>query len=63
MAFDQLKYIDEYKRQNYDRIGLLVPKGKGKVIKDLAKAQGKSISQVVVEALENQYSVNLSKEE
>lgn len=61
MAFDPVQYVNDYKRQNYDRIVALVPKGKGKVIKDYAKTQGKSVSQVVVEALESVHGLDLSK--
>ena len=61
MAFDQNKYIDEFKRQNYDRISALVPKGKGKEIKAYASAQGKSVSQIIVESLESHCKLDLSK--
>lgn len=61
MAFDQTKYIDDYKKQNYDRMTFFVPKGKGKVIKDYAKSLGLSPSQVIIRALENQYSLDMAK--
>ena len=46
MAFDNNSYQAEYKRQNYDTIRALVPKGKSKVIKDYATTQGVSVSQL-----------------
>lgn len=61
MAFDQIKYVNDYKRQNYDVIRALVPKGRGKDIKAYAQAQGKSVSQVIVEALESHCKLDLSK--
>lgn len=61
MAFDNNSYQAEYKRQNYDIVRALVPKGKGKVLKDYAKAQGKSVSQVIIEALETACKLDLSK--
>lgn len=61
MAFDNNSYQTEYKRQNYDRMTVLVPKGRSKDVKAFAQAQGKSISQVIVEALETCYKLDLSK--
>ena len=61
MAFDQNKYITEFKRDNYDQMAFLVPKGKRKVIKDYAQKQGLSVSQLVVRALEEQYKLDLGK--
>lgn len=61
MAFDQNKYITEFKRDNYDAVTFLIPKGKKKVLKDYAQKQGLSVSQVVVRALEEQYRLDLGK--
>lgn len=61
MAFDQNKYISDFKKDNYDQMAFLVPKGKRKVIKDFANKQGLSISQLVIRALEEQYKLDLSK--
>ena len=61
MAFDQNQYINDYKRQNYDTIRALVPKGKAQDIKVFAKSKGLSVSQLIVEALEGYYNLDLSK--
>lgn len=61
MAFDQIGYIAEYNKANYDVVRATVPKGKGKEIKAFAKSQGKSVSQLIVEALETCYRLDLSK--
>lgn len=61
MAFDQISYIAEYNKANYDVVRATVPKGKGKVIKDFAKTQGVSVSQLIVDALEKCYKLDLSK--
>lgn len=61
VAFDQNKYISDFKKDNYDQMAFLVPKGKRKVIKDFANKQGLSISQLVIRALEEQYKLDLSK--
>lgn len=59
MAFDKIQYNNDFTRQNYDVIRALVPKGKGKEVKDLAKQNGKSVSQLIVEALESQHGIDL----
>lgn len=61
MAFDSNAYKTDFQRQNYDRIVALIPKGKGKEIKAFAQARGKSVSQIIVEALEEYYGIDLSK--
>ena len=61
VAFDNNVYQAEYKRQNYDIVRALVPRGRGKDIKAFAKSQGKSVSQIIVDALESTYGLDLSK--
>lgn len=61
MAFDQQKYIREFTKENYDRIEFLVPKGRKNEVKQFAKLRGKSVTELVVEALESYYRINLSK--
>lgn len=61
MAFDNNSYQADYKRQNYDVIRALIPKGKKQVLQKYAKEQGKSVSQIVVEALEGHCKLDLSK--
>lgn len=55
MAFADKKaaarYVNEYKRANYDRIGLLVPKGQKDKLKAAADAQGKSLNQYISDAI------------
>lgn len=60
MAHSRSEYQAEYKRQKYDRMTVLVPKGKSQVVKDLADSTGKSISQLFVDALEAKYKLDLS---
>ncbi len=49
--FDQIKYQNEYKRKNYDRIELLVPKGERAVIKEAAAAAGQSANEFIYSAV------------
>lgn len=68
MAFDQTKYINDYVKENYDRIEIRVPKGKREILKKLAKEhnitddKGKvSVGRMMVEAIEEKYGVDLSR--
>ena len=40
-----------YNKKAYDRIDVVVPKGRRKVIADYAKAHGKSTNKFIVEAI------------
>ena len=61
MAFDSNKYKADFRRDNYDAVTFLIPKGKKKVLKDYAQNNGLSVSQVVVRALEEFCKLDLSK--
>lgn len=61
MAFDKAKYDNEYQKQNYYRAVALIPKEKAREVKALADTKGISVSQLIVEALETCYKLNLSK--
>lgn len=55
-------YVNVYKKNNYDEMRFLVPKGKREDIKALVKEKGfSSISALVVTAIEQQYNINISK--
>lgn len=46
--FNQYEYINQYKREKYERMELLVPKGKKAAIKEHAKAKGyKSVNEYI----------------
>lgn len=62
MAFDKVKYDNEYTRQNYDRQEFLLPKGKKAVLKKVAMEHGKTVSELIIEALETCYHVDLSRQ-
>lgn len=49
--FDQIKYQNEYKKKNYDRMELVVPKGEKAVIKEKAAAAGQSVNEFVYSAV------------
>ena len=53
-------YRNEYSKQHYDRLNLLLPKGTKKIIQDAAKAKGENISAYVINALEWYDDLDLS---
>ena len=70
MAFKQSEYTKEFIRANYDRVEILIPKGKKQLLKqaaiewDIRDNQGKiSVSQMIIRALQRQYGIDLSKPE
>ena len=63
-----MKYSDaqkeataRYNKKTYDRISIIVHKGKRQVIKDFAASQGKSLNRFICDAIE--YQMNLQKNE
>lgn len=42
------EYVNEYKKEKYDRITLLVPKGEKERYKEMAKNSGMSLSEFFV---------------
>lgn len=46
-------YRNEYNRQKYDRIGLMLPKGMGEEWKAEAKRRNQSLNAFVIEAVKN----------
>ncbi len=43
-----------YNKKTYDRIDVIVPKGKRQVIKDFAASQGKSLNRFICDAIDFQ---------
>ena len=50
--FNQIKYQNEYIKSNYDRVGIVMPKGRKDVIKEKAMEAGQSMSEYVNQAIE-----------
>lgn len=51
-GFDQIKYQNKYKKENYDRTELVMPKGKKDRIKSYARAAGQSMSEYINQAID-----------
>ena len=45
--FDEVKYKNDFNKQKYDRINLMVPKGKKDELKQLAKEAGISVNEYI----------------
>ena len=45
--FNQTKYINEFMKEKYDRIGLMVPKGQKEIIKAYAKSKNMSVNEYI----------------
>lgn len=50
--FNQIAYQNDYKREKYDRMELLLPKGRKEILKKKAKAAGVSMSEYINSLLE-----------
>lgn len=46
-AFNQISYMNEYNRNNYDRVNLTMPKGKKAIVKERAAALKKSVNEYI----------------
>lgn len=46
-------YKNDYNRQNYDRVGLMLPKGKAEEWKEQAKAEGLSLNAFIIKCVQN----------
>ena len=60
IMFNQNEYNNEYKKKNYERIYIRVPKSKKAVLEALAKEQGKSVNRLTIDALEKTYNIDLT---
>jgi len=49
--FNQIKYQNDFNRKNYDRIGLMLPKGKKEDLKRAAKEAGMSMNEYVIQKI------------
>lgn len=45
--FNQTKYINDFMKEKYDRIGLMVPKGQKEIIKERAKNKNMSVNEFI----------------
>lgn len=46
-TFNQVAYMNEYNRNNYDRVNLTMPKGKKAIVKERAAGLKKSVNKYI----------------
>lgn len=63
VAFDQNQYVNDFKRQNYDKVLILLPKGRKQDLKAYADTHGKSMTQIIIESLESHCKLDLSRQD
>lgn len=51
-----------YNKKAYDRIDVVVPKGKRQIIKDFAASQGKSLNRFICDAIDEQMNKEIETE-
>ena len=51
--FNQIEYINNYIKEKYDRINLVVPAGNKQVIKNRAAQKGKSVNQYINDLIDD----------
>lgn len=56
-----IEYNNQFSRENYDRIGLMVPKGQKKAIQDAAQTAGMSVNEYVKKAVAAQMERDAQK--
>ena len=49
--FNQIEYMNAYNREKYDRITIVVPKGRKDEIKAAAKNEGRSVNEYIINAI------------
>lgn len=59
MPFDQNKYNSEYTKNNYDTVRFIVPKGKKEALQVIADREGKSLTALIIECLEDCLAIDL----
>ena len=53
--------FNEYNKENYFKVALRIPKEYRQVLADLAEEYDTSINQLIINALERTYGINLKK--
>lgn len=55
--------INEYNAANYFKVALRIPKEKKDVLQQLAKEHNISVNKLIINAIEKEYGINLSKDD
>lgn len=52
----RINYLNNRRDENYDRVEIVLPKGKKQIYKAYARHEGKTLSSLINELLENEVS-------
>ena len=52
-----MKYQNDFNKKNYDRIEIVVPKGKKQIIKEAAQAAGQSTNEFINQAINERMGI------
>lgn len=55
--------INEYNAANYFKVALRIPKDKKDILQDLAKKEKISVNKLIINAIEKEYGISLSKDD
>ncbi len=55
--------INQYNRENYFKVALRIPKDKKDVLQALAKKEKISVNKLIINAIEKEYGIKLSKDD
>lgn len=58
MAFDSIRYKNDFNKENYDAITIRVPKGEKIVWQAAAKSKGLSLTEIIRRAMEDYMQKN-----
>ncbi len=52
--FDQIAYQNEYNKENYDRVTVMLPKGRKEQLREHAKEKGLSLNALISELIKKE---------
>lgn len=57
---DIQKYKNQYDKDNYYKVSFRIPKEKKAVLRELSETKHKSVNQLIIDAIEKYYHVDLT---
>lgn len=60
--FDKIKYNNQFNAEKYDRVTIMLPKGRKEHLKALAAARGESVNSYIIRAIDAQEAAETAQE-
>ena len=57
--FDKKEYNKQYSKEKYENLGIFIPKGNKRLLKEYAESNGLSMADLIVAAVKRQYGIDL----